>query len=487
MMTIGAMLPPYTLWTPQEPHGYDVVEYHLQVPREWYEAGRIFPLHHNVFSFLPFNVEMHYLLAMHLRGGPWAGMYLAQFMHGAFVILSVIAVGVVIARLTRKPGAMLVGVLAAAGAPMLPQLGAIAYVEGGFLLFGTLSIGWTLIGLAEPENRTRRFALAGVMAGLACGAKLTALPEILVAVPLVVIGMYVVRRQWRSITVSSAVAMLAAFGVGAIVAFGPWLLRTHHWAGNPLFPEVPQLGRGPFSPAQAERWRRSLEPAPDQQSVMGHMKAGWVQIAGNWQYGFLLIPGAIVAFAISRRNPTAQFLGAMFFLMCIFWLGFTHLQGRFFVLAVPLCAMLMATAPRIMLPVVVIQSVIAAVMLHLNLAMNPKLPWSREVELLGIARADWLTSSITEQIPEGAPVALIGDAKAFLYQIPMSKLKYRTVFDVDATNGQTLIDAYAGPQTPGEWLVIDPDELERFERTYHPFPSVPPEIKARLLPFAVQR
>jgi len=177
----------------------------------------------------------------------------------------------------------------------------------------------------------------------------------------------------------------------------------------------------------------------------------------------------------------------MFFLMCIFWLGFTHLQGRFFVLAVPLCAMLMATAPRIMLPVVVIQSVIAAVMLHLNLAMNPKLPWSREVELLGIARADWLTSSITEQIPEGAPVALIGDAKAFLYQIPMSKLKYRTVFDVDATNGQTLIDAYAGPQTPGEWLVIDPDELERFERTYHPFPSVPPEIKARLLPFAVQR
>src|SRR5205823_9322486 len=88
---VGALMPPGVLWK-DEPHYYDVIEYHLQVPREWYEAGRIVPLHHNVFSFFPFNVEMHYLLAMHLRGGPWAGMYLAQFMHGAFIFLTVLAV-----------------------------------------------------------------------------------------------------------------------------------------------------------------------------------------------------------------------------------------------------------------------------------------------------------------------------------------------------------------------------------------------------------
>ena len=94
-MMIGlasAMAPPGMLWNPGEPHGYDVVEYHLQVPREWYEAGWIIPLHHNVFSYSPFNVEMHYLLAMHLRNGPWAGMYLAQLMHVAFMALTVLAV-----------------------------------------------------------------------------------------------------------------------------------------------------------------------------------------------------------------------------------------------------------------------------------------------------------------------------------------------------------------------------------------------------------
>src|SRR5262249_32210754 len=49
---IAAMVPPGLLWG-DEPNGYDVVEYHLQVPREWYEADRITPLTHNVFSYFP--------------------------------------------------------------------------------------------------------------------------------------------------------------------------------------------------------------------------------------------------------------------------------------------------------------------------------------------------------------------------------------------------------------------------------------------------
>ena len=69
LVLVGALLPPGLLWG-DEPNGYDVVEYHLQVPREWYEIGRIVPLQHNVFSYFPFNVEMHSLLAMHLRAKP---------------------------------------------------------------------------------------------------------------------------------------------------------------------------------------------------------------------------------------------------------------------------------------------------------------------------------------------------------------------------------------------------------------------------------
>src|SRR5262249_54024495 len=107
-----AMLPPGMLWR-DEPNGYDVTEYHLQVPREGFEAGRITGLHHNVFSYMPFNVEMHYLLAMELRGGPWSGMYLAQLMHVMFFVLTVVAIYALLAE-KHPHGAIVASVIAGA-------------------------------------------------------------------------------------------------------------------------------------------------------------------------------------------------------------------------------------------------------------------------------------------------------------------------------------------------------------------------------------
>jgi hypothetical protein len=89
---VGTNIMPAVLWNPIDPHPYDVMCYHLQVPREWYELGRIVPLNHNVYSFFPFAAEMNYLLAMHLRGGPWAGMYLAQLMSFTYMALAVLTV-----------------------------------------------------------------------------------------------------------------------------------------------------------------------------------------------------------------------------------------------------------------------------------------------------------------------------------------------------------------------------------------------------------
>ena len=65
---VSATVVPGILWKPFDPVAYDVLSYHLEVPREWYELGRIVPLHHNVFSYFPFNVEINDLLLMHLTG-----------------------------------------------------------------------------------------------------------------------------------------------------------------------------------------------------------------------------------------------------------------------------------------------------------------------------------------------------------------------------------------------------------------------------------
>ena len=46
------------------PADFDVREYHLQVPKEWLQAGRIEFLPHNVYGNMPLGAEMQALLAM---------------------------------------------------------------------------------------------------------------------------------------------------------------------------------------------------------------------------------------------------------------------------------------------------------------------------------------------------------------------------------------------------------------------------------------
>jgi hypothetical protein len=534
-MTIGSMLPPGMLWSPDEPHGYDVVEYHLQVPREWYEAGRILPLHHNVFSYFPFNVEMHYLLAMHLRGGPWAGMYLAQMMQGFFFVVAVIA-ACGVARRVHPP---LIAALALASTPWIPQLGAIAYDEGGFVLFGLLSIGWAMRAIGGREQRLRCFALSGVFAGLACGVKLTAVPEVLLAVPFAAIvvllrrrgrpsspalgtpgegwgggsldldslsrsdarsinplptlprstgrgeeGGHPVRSTWHS------VAGPVLCGILGLLLFSPWLIRTAVWShGNPVYPELTTvLGRGDFDDAQIQRWHNAHTARPNQRSLSARLHAGWSEVIANWQFGYLLIPAALAAIVLTFRDPQTQFLGILLLVLAIVWLFFTHLQSRFFILAAPVCALLIARLPmKAAVPLVIAQAIIALVLLNQN--MRPRIvPEALGMEDLSPFTHLSFLPPEQEKQTENAPLALIGDERPFVYQGPMSLLTYRTVFDVKVDRGD-LTEAFAGPKSPAarQWLLISPDELKRFARTYQPFPPVPPDIAAHQQPYLVAR
>ncbi|MDB5301463.1 MAG: hypothetical protein JWO87_3126 [Phycisphaerales bacterium] len=569
LVLVASMVPPGMLWTPQEPHGYDVVEYHLQVPREWYEAGRIVPLRHNVFSYFPFNVEVHYLLAMHLRGGPWAGMYLAQLMHGAFVVLMVLAVYAFARRATGPPGAM-IATLAAASVPWLSQLAPIAYDEGGFLLFGTLAIGWALAALNEEEHRLRRFMLAGAMAGFACGTKLTAVPEVLLFVPICTMGVVVWRmfrrrgagkvgaadssatdegsepgragpvgpkvrlnstpqytgegREERASGPTGAArpgSERAAFPQRALhpgaagrhvwtgiflfllmgsLCFAPWLVRNAVWAGNPVFPEaMPLLGSGHFSPDQVQRFEHAHKAAEAMRSPRARLRALWNETVAGWQFGYLLLPLGIAGLAFSIWRPDSWFLAGMLLLLTVFWTGFTHLQGRFFVLAIPVAALLAARIEWRRVPwagaaLVAVFAISGWVRVNNRLCAflygsdaDPKragliLPTGNG-QALGNEDLRYLTPEAIEGLGDDAKLKekkliLVGEGRAFLYQIPMSRLRYKTVFDVDTSGGKSLMEAWAGPAAGRReaWLLIDPDELKRFARTYQPIPAVPPEI-----------
>jgi len=491
---VGAMVPPGFLWTPDEPHGYDVVEYHLQVPREWYEAGRIVPLGHNVFSYFPFNVETHYLLAMHVCGGPWNGMYLAQLMHASYVVLAVLAVYAFARTLAPSPsGAVFAGV-GAASVPWLTMLAPIAYNEGGLLLYGTLAIGWTLragrgAGGSAGGMRGRTLALAGTMAGFACGAKLTAAPTVLAAVPVALVIQALIHRPARWSGVVGGAVTFVLFGV---VVFGPWLARNVEWARNPVFPEAMSLfGKAHFSGVQAQRWERAHKPPPAQSSVPARLKAFGSEVLFNWQFGYVLPPLGVVAAVAARRNPNTVLLTTLLLIFTGFWLAVTHLQGRFFVLAIPAAALLVAMVDWgrrawVGAAAVAVAAGVGLVSMHLRFSarMNGPQGLAGVIAVPGVAFEQLHPPELQNMAPE-ATLTLVGEARAFWFPRKVKWLRYRTVFDVDADPTTDLIDSWRGQAVPNEWLFIDPAELTRFSRTYFGVPQPPQEVRARTEPYVV--
>jgi hypothetical protein len=298
---------------------------------------------------------------------------------------------------------------------------------------------------------------------------------VLVAVAMVAFVILLIRRR----KIGNAIAAAIIFGFCGLLTFAPWLVRTWAWAGNPVFPELPQLGHGYFSQVQVARWQHAHVARPDQRSVQARLKAGWDEVLTEWQFGFLLIPLALGAIIWFYRSPEVWFLGAMLFLLAVFWLGFTHLQARFFALSILVCY-----PARFLL---MAQLFVGFVLLNRHFFL-PDRSYVMYHGALGNEDLSWLTPPALNSLPSGAPLVLVGDAKAFLYQVPMSRLNYRTIFGADTTDGD-VIKAWAGPALAGnhQWLLIDPIELERFQRTYQPFPPLPADITAHDSPYVIRR
>ena len=372
---IVATAPPGVLW-PAEGNGYDVLEYHLAVPKQYYEAGRIFFLANNAYSNFPFNAEMLYLLAMVLRGGPIEGIMLAQMFNAAMAFLFVAAIWAA-ARPFGSPAA-LVAAVAAGTCGWLVYLSGVAYVENAMLLFTALAfaawVRWAFFvpclpegraggatGAASPAHGESWALLAGLFVGLACGCKYTAGP--LVAVPL---GLGLAAAGGRR-SVSNRVGpfspdrvdlappasrrerggllrSLALYVLGIVVSFAPWLLKNAVFCGNPVFPQATAaLGYRPgiWNPECEHRWARGHLPAPELRSPAGRLRATWQAVVAEPLVGPAIWLLAVWGFGVHAKR--AWPLGAIILVQIILWVALTHLAGRFAVPVIPPLVLLAAT------------------------------------------------------------------------------------------------------------------------------------------------
>jgi len=199
----------------------------------------------------------------------------------------------------------------------------------------------------------------------------------------------------------------------------------------------------------------------------------------DWRYGYLLLPLAIVSAGLSWRERQTGTLLLILLMLAIFWLFFTHLQSRFFTLAIPLAAMLIAQAqPR--RATLIVYSIIVSLAAICGLiaicqkvtSINSRLDFHL-FDLLGAENLTILTPLAETTIPPDARVLLIGDGRPFFYNVPTDRLRYRTVFDVDAKPGESSDAAWQSGW--GAWSgptirVIDAPELQRFAHSYWGIP-----------------
>ncbi|MEM1186651.1 MAG: hypothetical protein AAGI53_16800 [Planctomycetota bacterium] len=367
VMLVAASNPTGALWD-SEYRGYDAVSYHLPLPQEWIAMGRVWPLEHCVYSYLPSAMEALYAWAGVLSGAPGERGLVAddgwrltamQHLHAFVGIVGVWATAAAARRTVVLSGlgpgaartsAWIAGGLAAT-TPWFVVVGSLAYNETAVIAVGAIAL------VAALESRLRawqRGVLCGGLVGVACLFKPTAI--VLVAP---IVGFVMVAVAWKrppKDVPNIAVAVVIGAVAGGL-ALLPWLIRNWIAAdGNPFFPLLTDLfGHAHWSAEQAARWNEAH--AADEGLLERLRLAVWSDPGArdgadsielwrgfaNPQWGalwLLVLTGG--GLALARAGRIAMVLWAGMLAGVAAWLAITHVQSRFLIPLLPVAAILVS-------------------------------------------------------------------------------------------------------------------------------------------------
>ena len=399
---------------------FDAREYHLQGPKEWFLAGRIERLPHNVYTQMPAGSEMLTLLCMHLCGDWRGGALAGQATLAGFVPLAALAAGCVARRLFGA-GCGWFAAAAFLTSPWAVRLALHPYAEGALCAYGTLTLLAVTIAIRRRRLRSVRPAiLAGLLAGAAFGCKYPAL--LLIAAPA---GVALLVATWGAGRARrlAATAKLGAFVGGFAVFAGPWLLKNTIETGNPVFPLLWNLlGGTGWDAATNARWVAAHGP-PDWSPVRW---PHWVGQPLGLDLFHTVLVIAFAPLAVLVRPTHAKRLAAALGGLILVWYMATHRIDRFWVPLLPAGCVLAGAGlawatRRAERPVRVAAWAVAGAGVLFNFAIiaagvasavpftaDPRAagPWVEE-------RSAPLIAALNERFGPGDAVVLIGEAQAF--------------------------------------------------------------------------
>jgi len=492
---LAAVHAPGYLWS-EEGWGYDALEYHLALPKEYKQAERITYTPHNVYGNFPANVEMLYLAAMIAHGESLEAGTTAHMIHLGLAVLTAFAAYVAGREWSRGVGTLAAVLVGTCNWPV--YLSGLAFVENGLLLFGMTAVAATVRALRGTRSDTEQsapaadseaaqhwkwFAVAGAAAGLACGCKYTAVP--MIAVPIAAIAW--LGRETRSRRLTACAVFLIASGV----TFAPWLLKNLVMTGNPVFPlanrwfEATPPGWGM---AESAHWDECHTAASNASAAPRRLRSLWMHILNDryGRFGPMLFLLAIAGLLVRRPDRTVMGMILLALLQVVFWLAATHLYARFaVVLLLPLAvlgsltARSATTAPRAWVLVAV-----TAVGAGVNLAQMVRL-YRADAVPGATAPASLIYEGrlpgtehlalINRATPADARVLVLGDAKAFYYDRDIS---YCVVFNRNPF--VTAVRKDDSPRVIARWLtshgythvLVHHAEIKRLRRSAYGFPEL---------------
>jgi hypothetical protein len=272
----GALAPPTS-------NEWDALAYHLAVPKVWLHDGRIHAIPYDHHSNFPMLTEMLFSIGLSLKSVSAAK--LVHWLYGCLCALACYWAG-------RRWVSRKAGLLAAAlfmACPLVAWEGTTAYIDLASTLYVSLAVFAFLCWRERAEGEGNGWlVLCGVLAGFACGTKMT----MIITSGMLVLwaaGAAGLRRgvAWKHVAlVTGVMAVLAA----------PWYIKTWILTGNPVYPFAYSIFGGRWWSEQA-----ALDYAAEQ------ARFG----IGKTLYGFLMAPWSTTFHAQYYANPPAVYDGTL--------------------------------------------------------------------------------------------------------------------------------------------------------------------------------
>ena len=208
---------------------FDAREYHLQAAKEFFLAGRVTHLPHNVYTNFPLGTETVLLLGMTLAGDWRGGALAGQAALAGFVPLAGLATFCVGRRLFGTTAGVWAAVVFLTS-PWAVRFAAHPLAEGGLTAFLALTLLAGTIAVRRRRSASPTPAiLLGLCAGAAFACKYPAAVQAVVPAGLAVAAGFVTGGRATG-------KNCAAFAAATLVFAGPWLVRNLLNTGNPVFP-----------------------------------------------------------------------------------------------------------------------------------------------------------------------------------------------------------------------------------------------------------